>query len=404
MLWKVDRSNGKPQMVRVDPSELEYDPACRRVLLFPGTGIHDYLAGSDAGRAQLGGSIKYIEQTLASTIDEGSPPVDIFLWTYEEPYHRDNLAPHYAIARETMARYAPSHFGRQASTYGLLPLVLKKGERIETLEPAELKRRLADITMFGHSFGSVMMQDVVDSLVYRLRNNGWEDALISPCLRELVGISVGGTARQDYPEPTMTLYAFTSVNDMTAVDAIRNENPQREDYIPLLERCGYGPIAEVLKRHPADIPRDQILEELENDIDQKRHARGGAAGGSRAIIRSIANGYSIRAMLPYHEVRWLEKQSSGAVACRVLDAKEVERTQTAVVHDFRTYLHGDHPLGDVLINVANNAVQREPGLGDGHRLLLSTEATKRQHERKYYSSRAAQVSERGLVEVSLLGK
>lgn len=51
--------------------------------------------------------------------------------------------------------------------------------------------------------------------------------------------------------------------------------------------------------------------------------------------------------------------------------------QTAVVHDYRAYLHGEHKLS-VLINVVN-AVQRDTGIGDGHRLMMTSEITRGQH-------------------------
>ncbi|PZP86895.1 MAG: hypothetical protein DI582_01190 [Azospirillum brasilense] len=384
MLWRLQRKAGQPpQLTPVDPQSLHHEAGKRRVILFPGAGVWDR-----SEPRTLAGSIKYVEQTLTGTTARGDADIDILLMTYELPYE-DYYAkrPHYQ--RNATQQ---SHYGRMACDHALLPLLLGEGERVSHLTPEVLKERLSQVTLIGHSYGSIVMQDLANSLAAKLRMNGWEEPTIADTLKECVGIAVAPIARTDFPAPNFTQYFFTSINDMTAVDSIRRENPDTAVHIPLLKSCGYERISNILQRHDGKISRADLLAEAEEEVNATRKP----GRTPRATLQKQPSGYVLSAMLPDKEIRWMEKRPDGTDICRMLNAHTAERDQTAVVHDYRTYLHGHHKLGEVLINVANNAVQREPGIGDGHRLMFTTELTQGQHARRYEGSKRAEVSERGI--------
>jgi|GEM_PF-3079167 len=390
MLWRLNRSGEKPVIERVNTDSLHYEPGHKRVVLFPGAGLHDHLLrfeGEDGART-MAGSIKYVEQTLASTLSNASTPVDIYLYTYEEPYDDEPKRNHYRLGRSL------SKYGENAGRHVLQQLLLREGERLDQLEPQEIQQRLSQVTMVGHSYGSIVMQDVTNRLSDFLRLAGHAPEVIADTLRELVSISVAPIARTDYPAPNATQFFFNSINDMTAVDSIRRANPDPKDHLPLLHACGYGRVASILERHGGTMPRQELLQELTAEVEATR--RPGKTPVPR--LQPAASGFTISSMLPDNQIHWMEKRPDGNEICRMLNTQESERTQTAVVHDYRAYLHGDHKLGDVLINVMNNAVQRNVGIGDGHQLLLNTEQTRAQHETKLQNSRNAQgfVSERGI--------
>lgn len=384
MLWRLQRSAGNPpQLTPVAPEHLRNAPGRRHVILFPGGGVWDR-----SPPQTLAGSIKYVEQTLASTLAREDADTDIFMMTYELPYEDYHAKqPHYK-------RHATvqSHYGRMACDHAMLPLLLNDGERLSNLTPEVLKERLSRLTLVGHSYGSIVMQDLANSLAAKLRMQGWDEPVIADTLKECVSVAVAPIARADFPAPNFTQYFFTAINDMTAVDSIRRENPEPAVHIPLLKACGYGRISDILARHNGDISRADLLAESEAEVMRSR--RPGVT--PRATLERQASGYVLSAMLPDQEVRWMEKRADGTEVCRLLNTHTAARDQTSVVHDFRTFLHGHHKLGELLINVMNNAVQREPGMGDGHRLMFTTELTQGQHARRYEGSKRAEVSERGI--------
>lgn len=387
MLWKLDRSGPKPQLESVDPFMLAYHPAKRRVILFPGAGLADK-TGDHQGAEPYAGSIKYVEQTLSSARATGEP-MDIYLWTYEMPYeHYGAKRGHYRMERQNI-----SHYGRQAYRFALLPLLLAEGERLENLTPALLQERCARLTVIGHSYGSIQSQDVANAMLMELRNLGWNDTDIAATMKEIVNINVASIARTDYPQPNFTQYFFTSGNDMTAINSIRSENPDPVEHVPLLRACGYIRAADVLQRYGGHLPQAELLQELSTDILKTRIMKDGKP---MPRLTTMPSGYHIRSFLPDGETRWMEERSDGTEVCRMLNAREVERTQVAVVHDYRTYLHGEHKLGDLLINVANHAVLREAGIGDGSALLMTSAATVSQHAQKYQNHVRAHISERGI--------
>lgn len=390
MLWRLNRSGDKPVLERVKTDSLHYEPDRKRVVLFPGAGLHDQLVrfeGED-GERTLAGSIKYVEQTLASTLSHGATPVDIYLYSYEEPYDDGPKRNHYRLGR------AMEQYGENAGRHVLQNLLLRDGERLSQLSPDEIKQRLSQVTMVGHSYGSIIMQDVTNRLADFLRLAGFEPPVIADTLKELVSVSVAPIARTDYPAPNATQYFFNSINDITAIDSIRRANPDPVVHLPVLHACGYGRVATILERHGGELPRAELLATLTEEVERER--RPGTTPVPK--LRVAASGYTISSMLPDDHIHWMEKRPDGDEICRMLNKQESERTKTAVVHDYRAYLHGDHKLGDVLINVMNNAVQRDVGIGDGHQLLMTTEQTRAQHESKLKNSRNAQgfVSERGI--------
>ncbi len=294
-----------------------------------------------------------------------------------------------------MDRQRISYYGRQGYNFAVLPLLLEPKEKLAQLTPEQLAQRLSHLTLFSHSYGSIAVQNIADVMKLELENLGWDAGMIAATMNELVSISVAPIARLDYPQPNFRQYAFTSGNDVTAIDSIRASNPDPVDHIPLLRACGYSRAADVLERHGKPIPRAMLLDEIKRDILQTRRVRNGTPLPRLEVYPS---GYHIRSLLPDNEIRWMEERPDGSEVCRQLNEEEARRTQVSVVHDYRTYLHGDHKLGDLLINVANNAVQRGVGVGDGSALLQTSEHTLHQHAQKYarHARAHAQVSERGI--------
>lgn len=342
--------------------------------------------GNHSDPQSLAGSIKYIEQATSSARAKGGHPIDIYLSTYEQPYEDFGAkAQHYALSR------SPTFHGQQGLKI-LLPMLLKDGESLDQLAPEELKERLSHITLVGHSFGSIAIQDTVNALVSKLQQMHWKDAEIDDTVKELVTISVASIARTDFKPPNATQFFFTSLNDMTAVDVIRRATPDPQTHIPLLRKCGYRRLADILDMHErsnpgAIIPRPQILAELKEAVMKTRHP----GQIPKPLIEADAghNQYVVKAMLPDDEIRWIEKRADGTELVRTIDKQESERTQTSVVHDFRTYLYGEHRLGEVLINVMNNAVERGVDIGDGHSLMASNPHTREQHALRLRGHHAA---------------
>ena len=385
MLWKLHRTPGRPpQLERVDSESLRFDPDTRRLIVFPGAGVWDR-----SPPATIAGSIKYAEQTLAGTLARDPEAVEIILSTYELPYEDFHAKePHYRKQAHNQ-----SYYGRNACEHLLVPLLLHKGERFRQLTPDLLKERLSHVTALGHSYGSILIQDMANSLAAKLRLQGWEEDTIADTLQEGVGVCVAPIARTDYGAPNFTQYFFTSINDMTAVDSIRRQNPDPAVHIPLLQQCGYTRISQILQRHGGEISRPALLAEATAEVLASR--RPGVT--PKASIEKQPSGYVLSALLPDDEIRWMETREDGADRCRWINAKTAEANQTAVVHDYRAYLHGEHKLGEVLINVVNNAVQRDTGIGDGHRLMMTSDITRGQHTRRYESNKRAGVSERSIV-------
>lgn len=370
MLIRLHKEAGqRPQLERVDPKTLHYEPGRRRVILFPGEGVSDH-----SDMATLAGSIKYVEQTLKSAYAT-KEPIDVLLYTYELPNEDYNgKSAHYAMKRNDL-----SYYGRQATNFVLLPMLLREKEKLADLTPEMLKERFSSLTLIGHSYGSIAIQDVANTLGYELGRLGWEEAVIADTMKEVVEISVAPIARGDYPAPNFTKFYFSAVNDMTAIDRIRIENTAREQHLPLLRASGYNSMANVIEAHADRVPRAQLLEELKQEVTQKRFP----GHMPRASLHSLPSGHVLSAMLPEDEIRWIEKTSEGALVCRYLTTEIAKQNNMTVTHDYRTFLHGEHKLGHMLVNVANNAVMREPGIGNGHQFLMDTDLTKDQlHKRR----------------------
>ena len=397
MLYRLDRSQTPPTIVQVYPKDLRVDAHRRRVILFPGSGLDDSVVRTNP--KNIVGSFKYVEQALASSLESQKEPVDVFLYTYENSHYEaeaQNLngkSTHYRMGRETDAHYLPSKYGRTALRDMLCPMLLEPGETFRTIAPATLKQRLGTFTLCAHSFGSVMSQHLADALVYELRQAGWQEAAIREVTKQVVSVNVANIARTDYPQPNFTQYFFMSANDTAALSSIKRQCAP-EDYLQQLRQCGYPRIAAIMERHATTEVTPAILQELREEVAAHRH-RGEMP---KPILRQVDSGYTVHAMLPDDEIRWIERNSDGRDVCRTLNKEEAERIGTPVVHDFRTFLHGNHRMGELLINVLNNAVEREPGvIGDGHTLLQTTPQTMAQHHVRKVKHERALVSERGIV-------
>ncbi len=402
MLYKLDRSGPQPRILRVPQSEMVPDPSRRRVILFPGAGI-DYTSEHNArGQASMAGSIKYMEQTLASSMRSGAEPVDVYLFTYPETFTdmRSNgshgKTGHYAMVRER-PEFHPHAHGRHAqrNTLGqvLQPLLLKRGEDWKTISPATLKQRMSRITLCGHSYGAVATQNLADALAYELKQAGWAPQDIADTMKEIVSVSVAGVGRNDYGPPSFTQFHFISSTDLSALQSIYRDKPEGVDYLALLDQCGYHRAATAMRRMGVTEPTKNVTEAVKQDILALRSGNE----MPKPKWHLLPGGYSINALLPDNEIRWIERTHDGREACRVLNQAEAERLVTPVAHDYRTFLHGDHKLGEVLINVMNNATQRDAGVGDGHQLALSTPMTALQNAQRYAAHQRAATSERGIL-------
>ena len=386
MLVKLNREEGKPpELERVNPASLHYEPGRRRVILFPGEGVSD-----QAGARLLIGSFKYIEQALTSARAQQAEPVDIFLYTYEIPYE-DFGAQH---AHYRMERQPQSHYGRLAAQFAVLPMLLGKGERLGDLTPEVLKQRFSSLTLFSHSYGSIAVQDTADVLVSELKRLGWQDAVIAETMKELVEISVAPIARGDFPAPNLTKFYFTGTNDMTAIHRIRSVNSKPETLLPILKASGYGTAASVIAAHADGVADRQLLAEIKEKVTQRRNPDR----MPRPTIQRLPAGYVLSGLLPEDEIRWIEENSKGEQVNRHLHVSDY--SQDSIVHDPRTFLHSDHKLGECLINVANNAVMREPGIGDAHQLLMTTELTRGQLHTRLENHKRVEpfISQRALAE------
>lgn len=408
MLYKLDRSREKPKLVRVSPHELKVEPHRRNVILFPGAG-----ADVDAvfNRPQtIAGSVKYMEQLLSSSRSYGKEPVDIYIFVYPESFQEMQRSgihdkdAHFTMA-STSADFTPVIFGHRGMRAVLTPLLLEKGETWAAIKPEMLKERLSRMTMCGHSFGGVMIQHVADALAFTLREAGWQEQTIAETMKELVSVTVAGVGRVDYPAPNFTQFHFQATNDIGAFTSIRRDMPEGADYATMLDQCGYWRAAEVVRDEGVTEPSEALVQQIKERVLSKRPKRNDLDDSPKPIWRARDSGYSIHGLLPDDEVRWIERKRDGTQLCRVLLAKPDEHNpnagtndgSTPIQHDFRNFMHGDHHMGDVLINVMNNAVQRDVGIGDGHQLGMSTEMTRPQHGMRRDDHETAAVSQRGIL-------
>ena len=335
MLWRLKRIDGKPVLEHVAEQERMFKDNQRSVVLFPGAGVWDRSSPQD-----IAGSLKYLEQTLAPTLtrpDAVDDTVNTYLWTYDEPYEAYGAhAAHYKGSRTL------SVYGRKVGQFVVVPFLLKEGESFSQLTPETLKERLSHMTLLGHSFGSIMNQDVANYLNFEMKRNGWSDATISDVLKELVSVSVASIARQDIPAPNATQYFFTATNDTTAKGRI-GYHLHNDSRVPgMLQVAGY----------PEEV----------------------AGEAQKVKIRPLGTerGYAMRVALPEDEIRWTEISTRGEKKFRVLDARTQEESQVKLTHDYRNFLNGHQVMGTHLTNIMNNAVLRQPGIGTGHQLFERT--------------------------------
>ncbi len=398
MLYKLDRSGDHPEIHSVQRrDELCYQPGRRRVVLFPGAGL-DITAKALGGEAKIAGSIKYMEQALASS-RSGDTPIDIYVFLYPESFYEMQQSQshgkrvHYMHGRDD-PHFLPTKRGKEGLA-AIEPLLLQDGETFSDLTPPQLTERLNTLTLCGHSYGSVMLQHIADTLAYRLRAAGWDETAIASTMKEVVAISVANIARTDYAAPNFTHYYFVGTNDTAALQSIARDKPEEADPRQLLKICGYQRVSKVMEQLGVDRATPEVMAEVAQQVDARR--KKGVM--PKPIFRTCPSGYSVHAVLPDKEIRWMERTHDGREICRVLTQDEARQNNTPIVHDFRTFLHGNHALGEVLINAMNNAVLREPGIGDGHQLSFTTPATRQQHHHRLARHKEAEmVSERGFID------
>lgn len=405
MLYKLDRSGTEPKLVRIYEDNLEADSSRRRVVLFPGAGL-DLVALHNSPKS-VAGSIKYIEQLLTSSRSEGTDPVDIYMYIYHDSFKEmQDEGTHYKRDHFTLVRtkpdFTPNPLGQEEGLGKVLkPMLLNDGENWNSLTSDELKYRLSKITLCGHSYGGIAIQHIADAMLYELRQAGWKDEAIAEVMKELVAVTVAGVGRVDFPAPNFTNFYFNASNDIGSMSSIYRDMPEEMDYATLLKQCGYWRASEVISEHDITQPGRELVSAVKERVLSRR------AEGSdmpKPIWRAQPSGYSIHALLPDDAVRWIEQRPEGKL-CRVLLGKLDEHNphagtydkNTPITHDFRNFMHGEHYMGDVLINVMNNAVMRDQGIGDGHQLALTTPLTSQQHTMRRDNHKYAAVSERGIV-------
>lgn len=334
MLWRLERKDGHPVLQPVPEEARVFRDDHRSVILFPGAGVDN-----QSPPRELVGSLKYLEQTLAPTLTRTdlNTSVDTYLWTYDQAY--ESFGAH--AAHYNGARQFPSAYGRQVGQFVIEPFLLKPGEHFGDLSPETLKQRLSQMTLLGHSFGSIMNQDIANYLLFQIQRHGWNETTITDVLKELVTVSVASIARQDFPQPNATQYFFTASNDTTAAGRIRHHLHGDEARIAaILPIAGYPPAIEGSNPHKLKI----------------RQLESGA-------------GYAMRVALPEDEVYWTEITPEGQKKARSLTRDSEKETQVKLTHDYRNYLNGHQMMGDHLMNIMNNAAVRDVGIGLGHHLF-----------------------------------
>lgn len=335
MLVKLNRMNGQPELTPVKLDELHYDPDRRRVIVLPGAAIHPYSAPSS-----IAGCIKYAEQSLERAMAHSdSPPIDIYVWVYDEAFESfGGHGKHYRGDRQ------PAYYGAKIGTNAIRHLLLKPGEHMEQLTPDDMKVRLSHLTLLGHSFGSIVSQDITYYLVREMKRMvqthcpGWNEAAVSDVIKELVTVSVASAARQDLSQPNATQYFFTASNDRLAKQLVKSHTQNKEIQDEMLKACGY-------EKEPV------------------------SRGRTRQQFWPSSNRYHVSTAMPEDDVAWRERRWDGRMQERRMHGDHGQLKDKDPEHAFSSFLFCNPVTGTLLRNVMNNAVLREPGIGTGEILL-----------------------------------
>jgi hypothetical protein len=317
-IWRRDHAGKLKPVIH---SMSAFDAERRHVIILPGSAVLDSGFGHER---MICGSIKYVEKTLARSLTRGNP-LDITLYSYHpEGYSALNIANHHRRPAEEI----PTEEGQAFYDIHLRKLLLASGENFPRITPEELKKRLSHITVIAYSFGSIVAQDITRCLARELQQQGWSKADIGDTLQELVIISVAGISHNDGSAPKATEFFFTAANDTIAMK---------------------------LRKYP---PAPEAL-----------HIRNRRATAQKPYIKRDKQRYVIDTSLP-DKVAWQETQCNGDNVHRVLtDAMAQDDYDIPLAHDYRAYLYHP-PMGKLLTDVANNAVTRDVGIGDGHQLFF----------------------------------
>lgn len=340
-------TNGKPELFCPEP--LSYNPAARRVFIMPGAGIwYNPQLQMGSPPELISGQIKYVEKILSSTATQTSKP-EVYCFTYLDAHEKENFSrSHYRGDHKKQPEFLTE--GPRAAK-ALIDSILTPGEKLESLEKDTLKQRLSRVTLIGYSYGSIQNQDIVNDLAHRLHDcKKFNDKEISEILRELVTINIGNIARLDDIWPfRATSISFCGLNDTTARNILEfhetfsnHSSPDNNNSPPLrlFEHCGYP------------------------------QASTGLNNSSKPTITPLKKGgYIVRAYLP-EEFSFPDIDPDGETITRTIDKKTAAETGVRTTHDFRNFMCGHAGMGQILSNVANNAVERDPSIGDGHRLFF----------------------------------
>lgn len=378
MLWRIDRSNpDHPEGVITRAHDLHYDANRKSVIFFPGADI-DHSSPPHV----IGGNIGLIEQTMSCAL-RADPNIDIYLYTYDDKFEDYGASKNYFAGRKH-----DNHYSRNACLYGLGRLLRVGDESLSDLSNEELKERLSHITGVGQCYGSIAQQGLVDEFETLLKRHGFSDRDVMEIMPELVLVNAASLARPKTDGPMATQFHFTADNDTMAIDAIHERCPSREKAFQHLEQSGYEKAVAWLRQQPGEARFEDLSKAYAASVHEQ------AAKAPKPVPRQIGqNQYRVSGLVPDTQVCWVEYTHDGQERLRAIPAPNPNPDLAKVRHDYRNFLYGS-PIGISLINVVNNAIGRDAGIGDGHRLLMNTERSVAQHaDRAHNRLRANQLVE-----------
>jgi pimeloyl-ACP methyl ester carboxylesterase len=322
----------------------------RRVIVFPGRDTSDY-----SNPRYAGGYIKSAERLLGGRrcYEDG---VDIYCVTYTQPVRDHDLARYYQ---------QPGYFGQDArefADYVLMPLLNEHGTIINLESGASvdaLKQRASRITLMGHSYGGVFMQEAANALADRLGRCGLDAQAVKDVLGEVAGISVAGIARQDVTTPQFRTLSCTAYNDRTAY---KNLQVAAHYMQPTFDR---ETATEEQQRH------------YDRQVEKTHHHLLVSCGYGRDYfpalkIAPVPGGMRISDKLPV-EKRWSEYDGFEVIG-REINEQLAKENHMDVRHDLRNHLipdEGHVRYANIIGRVFRNAVARDD-LAQGMDGLLFT--------------------------------
>lgn len=376
MFFYNTTQNGKTELQAT--ASLAFHPEARKVFLMPGAGVWfdpEHRQGSP--KKMIEGSLKYLEQLVAPAASSLQAPLELYCFTYKDardPHNDDAIRANFENNVTPPPEFTyPPHEGWRAGKAILASMVEGLPAHptssditaaLSALDYETLAARFSKITLVGHSFGTIQNQDIVHVMAKMLRDTGkFSDQQVEALLQEMVTINVGNIGVIDGAGMHATSFYFCANNDRTACNI--SNSYDLDGSKGMLARCGY---------HACYTGFPDTL--------------------GKVSRRDMGHKILINGDLP-REVRWKERdetKTDGSQIERHLDETVVEKTKVNVSHDFRNYMYGDlrqlkpgRPstaqigMSDYLFTVTNNAVMREPGIGQAAQLLTNANRAVKNH-------------------------